>query len=175
MDQAILFLILSENTVRSAGSLPGRGIPGKPLDLDREELRSAVAALLAGVSHRNAGEGLDSMYQHLVAPFHDAIGKRKLLIVPHDALHSLPFGALRQNGRYLAQDLSIYYSPSIAVWQLLKREPLIVNPGIPFCLWENLIRMLCGRNWLMRTAKSRLSSLSMEVKRKCLQGPVRRR
>lgn len=96
------------------------GIKGKPLDLDREALRGTVTALRNGISSRKAGADFDLLYRHLIAPFQDAIGERKLLVIPHDALHSLPFGALRRNGRYLAQDRSIYYSPSIAVWQLLR-------------------------------------------------------
>lgn len=118
-DQAILSYFIGK--YGSFGWLITReGIAGKPLDLDREELRSSVAALLTGVSQRDVGGKADSMYQHLIAPFQNTICERKLLIVPHDVLHSLPFGALRNNGRYLAQDRSIYYSPSIAVWQLLK-------------------------------------------------------
>lgn len=145
-DQAILSYFIGKYG-SFAWVVTKEGIEGKPLDLDREKLRTTVAALRSGLYKHKAGADSDLLYRHLIAPFHDAIGERKLLVVPHDALHSLPFGALRQNGRYLAQDKSIYYSPSIAVWQLLRdrtadrgrrKSILLVAKPVTDKLWPEL-------------------------------------
>ncbi|MGE5341683.1 MAG: CHAT domain-containing protein [Candidatus Omnitrophota bacterium] len=70
-------------------------------------------------------------------------GIKRIGIIPHGALHYLPFEALMNNGKFLEeQDISFYYLPSASVYKYcreknpLKKEQLIAlgNPdgSLPF-------------------------------------------
>jgi CHAT domain-containing protein len=67
-----------------------------------------VAAL-----HANAQAILHQLYQLLIAPFGEQlVGYSKLIIVPHNALHYLPFHALHDGNSYLIERYEISYLPS---------------------------------------------------------------
>ena len=73
---------------------------------------------------RNEADGaLESLYDMLLAPLGDEIDGRKLVIVPHDFLHELPFHALRNriSGRYVLEDRAISYLPSSSLLRELAR------------------------------------------------------
>lgn len=80
---------------------------------------------------------LEDLYRRLVAPVRAALaGARRLVVVPHDALHYLPFHALADQGRVMADDFSISYAPSASVYYLCRmkragsRGPALVL-GVP--------------------------------------------
>src|SRR5262249_48953045 len=51
-------------------------------------------------------------------------GVERLLIIPHDILHTVPFHALaRADGRYLLEDFIIAYAPSAAVADRAAHNP----------------------------------------------------
>jgi CHAT domain-containing protein len=52
---------------------------------------------------------------------------RRLVLIPHDALHQLPFAALRnpRTGRYLIEDYTLTIAPSASALGVLRRQ---VNP-----------------------------------------------
>ncbi len=54
---------------------------------------------------------------------------RRLLIVPHGALHRLPFPALRSKGRYLIQDHQISSVPSASTLRVLRSSERPVAAG----------------------------------------------
>ncbi len=61
------------------------------------------------------------LFDLLIAPLEPLIHHKHLLVVPHDALHELPFAALydSRTKRYLAQENSLSYLPSasaLLVW-----------------------------------------------------------
>ena len=79
---------------------------------------------------------LHGLYQELIAPLRDRLTARHLVIVPHGALHYVPFHALFDGREYLIDSLSISYAPSAGVYALCHRKktqaagpPLIL--GIP--------------------------------------------
>jgi CHAT domain-containing protein len=79
---------------------------------------------------------LHGLYQELIAPLRDRLGIRHLIIVPHGALHYVPFHALFDGNEYLIDSFSISYAPSASVYALCHRKktppqgpPLIL--GVP--------------------------------------------
>jgi CHAT domain-containing protein len=66
---------------------------------------------------------LNLLYKQLIGPFAAALQGRNLIIVPHGALHYLPFHALHDGEKYLIESLEISYAPSAAIFQFcLERE-----------------------------------------------------
>lgn len=61
---------------------------------------------------------LRDLYGALVAPIRDRLAASRLIVVPHGFLHYLPFHALGEGGRYLADDFAISYAPSATVYHL---------------------------------------------------------
>jgi CHAT domain-containing protein/tetratricopeptide (TPR) repeat protein len=86
---------------------------------------------------QNTREILDELGQKLIAPLWSEVSAAKtVIIVPHGALHGLPFQALRINGKYLIATHAISTAPNAAVlkfcWEKpvhLQGKPLLV--GIP--------------------------------------------
>ena len=63
------------------------------------------------------------LYAQLVRPGLAGRQPRELLIVPHDALHYLPFQSLMSGpGRYLLQDVPLYYSSSASLIQFTRAK-----------------------------------------------------
>ena len=66
---------------------------------------------------------LHELYKYLLAPVVEQIRcYSKLLIVPHDTLHYLPFHALYDGHAYLLERFEISYLPNAALWQHLHRQ-----------------------------------------------------
>ena len=65
---------------------------------------------------KNANGVLAELYRLLVAPITDLLtGVSKLVIVPHGALHYLPFHALRNEQSYLIEQYEISYLPGASL------------------------------------------------------------
>jgi CHAT domain-containing protein len=60
-----------------------------------------------------------SLYKRLFEPFEKMLDKRNLAIVPHGALHYLPFNALQNDRGYLIEQYSIRILPSASVIKYL--------------------------------------------------------
>jgi len=85
----------------------------------------AYAAQLSGRGLRHRAEGR-ALYDLLLAPAaKELAGKRVLGIVPDGVLWRLPFEALvGANGRFVVEDVSTFYMPSISVYRdMLRRAP----------------------------------------------------
>jgi CHAT domain-containing protein len=84
---------------------------------DVRDFRAAIAnqAPLPEVETR-----AQALYRKLLAPAHLAIRGRRLVIVPHDVLHYLPFGALRTPaGKWLIEVHALATVPSASVLKFL--------------------------------------------------------
>ena len=66
---------------------------------------------------RRARRHLASLYDLLLRPIEEKIGARRLVIVPHRALHYLPFQALHDGATYLIERREVSYAPSALVLQ----------------------------------------------------------
>ena len=72
---------------------------------------------------RRARLHLESLYDLLLRPIEERIGARRLVIVPHRALHYLPFQALHDGSAYLIERREVSYAPSaVVLQQCLRRE-----------------------------------------------------
>lgn len=73
---------------------------------------------------RSAMELSTEIYRKLMAPLMPFIRHERLVLIPHDALHRLPFAALQnpRTGRYLIEDYTLTTAPSASVLQVLRRQ-----------------------------------------------------
>jgi CHAT domain-containing protein/tetratricopeptide (TPR) repeat protein len=150
-------------------------VPRATLVAEVRSLRSAIAetaAIQAVERHARA------LYERLIAPVRAHVRRDRLLIVPHDVLHYVPFAALRSpEGRWLVEDYTVATLPSASVLKFLggkginaPASALVVgNPdlgpslGLPFA--EREARMvgeqLPGATILLRgeATKSRVKTL----------------
>ena len=84
-----------------------------------ERFRSAVLGRRPGAAELGAG-----LYRTLIAPLRLKPGEG-LVIIPHDALHYLPFQALRNGDAFLIEQHPISYAPSAATLNSLLARPLM--------------------------------------------------
>ncbi|HEV2799826.1 MAG TPA: CHAT domain-containing tetratricopeptide repeat protein [Pyrinomonadaceae bacterium] len=152
-DKVFLF-VLTRNTHAASARVrnPPPDIKVYQLAATRKELNrlaQSYRALLAGhdLVFKDAGARL---YNLLLQPARaDLQGKSKLVIIPDGSLWELPFQALpAPNGRYLIEDHTIFYAPSLAVLAAMtkKREqekkaedgPLLLALGNPSLGKESL-------------------------------------
>lgn len=61
---------------------------------------------------------LQTLYKELLAPIRTLLDAPHLIVVPHGALHCLPFHALHDGSEYLCDRYSISYAPSARVFHL---------------------------------------------------------
>ncbi len=64
------------------------------------------------------------LYRRLIAPLRSHLGEEHLILVPHRALHSLPFAALEDpaTGRFLAEDFALTLLPSASLLPVLAKK-----------------------------------------------------
>jgi CHAT domain-containing protein len=99
-------------------------------DLVREvrDFRAAIAgqAPLAEIESRAV-----ALYGTILSPAQSAIKTSRLLIVPHDVLHYLPFGALRTgNGKWLVEAYGLATVPSASVLKFLAGKGASANDRV---------------------------------------------
>lgn len=63
---------------------------------------------------------LQRLYREVFAPLEESVDGKRVIIVPHDALHYLPFHALHDGTSYLIDRLEISYVPSLNVLKLCR-------------------------------------------------------
>ena len=97
------------------------------LPLDRKTLVSRVSALRGTINQVKETEGFkqisQELYRTLIQPALPFIKGKELLIIPHDALHYLPFQALLSpEGRYLIQDYPMEFLSSASLMQFTREK-----------------------------------------------------
>jgi len=75
---------------------------------------------------------LKSLYDELLAPIRSRLDASHLLIIPHGALHYVPFHALFDGERYLIDDHTVSYAPSLSVYSVCTKKA--VNTSGPTLL-----------------------------------------
>ena len=75
---------------------------------------------LVDTRHADALGASQQLYQRLIAPVAAAIAGRDLVLVPHGALHYLPFAALHDGSAYLQARHRLRYLPSASVQKYLR-------------------------------------------------------
>ncbi|MGH9543048.1 MAG: CHAT domain-containing protein [Terriglobales bacterium] len=66
---------------------------------------------------------LADLYTELLAPVADHLRARHLVIVPHGALHYLPFHALYDGAAYVADRFCVSYAPSASIHAFCQAQP----------------------------------------------------
>jgi CHAT domain-containing protein len=66
---------------------------------------------------------LEQLYAALMQPAESWLRGKKLIVIPFDLLHYVPFHALRTGGRYLVEDHELSYAPSAHILQLCRTRP----------------------------------------------------
>lgn len=69
---------------------------------------------------RVTDEHLRRLYSAVFAPIEEVVTGHKLIIIPHGALHYVPFHALYDGERYLIDRFEVSYSPSAAALRLCR-------------------------------------------------------
>lgn len=90
------------------------------VDIDDRRLFDLISALRASITDPQAPPkslAPVELYDILLRPLRHHISKRRLYVIPHGWLHSIPFQTLRDSatGRYVVEDFAITYSPSTTV------------------------------------------------------------
>lgn len=96
--------------------------------LAAEYVRSFEKQLLAATQAH-----LFELYTELIAPLRARFSAKHLVIVPHGVLHYLPFHALFDGERYLADSFTISYAPSAGIFALCQRKPSVAS-GTPLVI-----------------------------------------
>ena len=94
------------------------------LPLTRKQLVNQVRAFRGAIARQDPLEQVQGraarLYEGLVTAARPHIRGDRLLIIPHDVLHYLPFGALRSpEGRWLVEDYTFSTLPSASVLKYL--------------------------------------------------------
>ena len=92
-------------------------IDAQGLDDDIAEFRQSIKK-----RRKQTQELAQLLYNKLLRPMQSSIAGHDLLIVPHGALHYLPFAALHDGQRYLVQGRGLRYLPSAMLLSLLGRQ-----------------------------------------------------
>jgi CHAT domain-containing protein len=134
-EELIAFVVTNEHieVLRNLGteSELAREIAGLRFQIDTlrhgsERIRKHLPELTARVRAR-----LGSLYDRLLRPIEPKLGERRLVIVPHHALHYLPFNALHDGTSYLIERREIANAPSaLVLHQCLARPRHQLNSAL---------------------------------------------
>jgi CHAT domain-containing protein len=86
--------------------------------LSKFRLGKEYVATFAGELLEATRAHLGELHSELLAPLRPLLLARRLVIVPHDFLHYVPFHALFDGQRYLVDDFAVSYAPSASVHHL---------------------------------------------------------
>jgi CHAT domain-containing protein/Tfp pilus assembly protein PilF len=126
-DELIAFLVTDENVevVRGLGSEADVVTEIERCRFQIDTLRygsTQVRNHLPALAERTR-KHLSSLYDRLLRSIEPKIGTRQLVIVPHRALHYLPFQALHDGDSYLIERREVSFAPSAAVLQQCLERP----------------------------------------------------
>ena len=84
-----------------------------------EQLRISLMSFDSADFKRFSGD----LYDLLIHPVADEIdGARRLCVIPHSVLHYLPFGLLKNEGRFLLEDYEIFNAPSLNIYAICRAK-----------------------------------------------------
>lgn len=100
------------------------GIKGMKLEVKglRQKVEAFREHIMDPGSYQFKADG-QALYEKLIKPIEGMIASKNLTIVPHGALHYLPFNALYSERGYLIDQYNIRVLPSASVMKFLKDRP----------------------------------------------------
>src|SRR5207244_928041 len=118
-DELLAFLISRDDARIIRRLCPASRVTGLQerlrFHLEKFMLGDDYVATHAGQMLESANRHLHELYRHLVGPFIGEIRTPHITIVPHGALHLLPFHAFYDGQKYLIDEFEISYAPSASV------------------------------------------------------------
>lgn len=123
----IVYFVLEDRTL--AWVIDRNRIRTAEIAVGRSELARAINRLSLTISaERTVTTQAGELYRQLIDPLTRHIRHEKVVIVPHDALHYLPFSALwnSRRGRYLVEEYTLSYAPSASALPFLQEK---ANPN----------------------------------------------
>jgi len=92
--------------------------------LQQEYLEKHAASLLTAANHH-----LQDLYRHLIEPLKSALSLTpKLIVVPHQALHYVPFHALYDGRNYMVDNHDVSYAASASVLRICREKKTNKTP-----------------------------------------------
>jgi len=108
--------------VRTA--LKGLNFQLSKFQLQPQYVSKHAEVLLAATRHH-----LQDLHRQLIAPIQSTISPgQRLIVVPHQVLHYVPFHALYDGGRYLVDDHEITYGASASVLKICRERKQAKEP-----------------------------------------------
>lgn len=116
--------------ILTSGSITAQKLPITDLERNIEALRKTITA------HNSIGysQYTQALHRQLFAPIAPVIKTKKLIIVPHGALHYLPFSALSDGKEYLIDRFSLRTLPSASVLSFLQARTKKTEAGTALIL-----------------------------------------
>ena len=125
-DQVSAFVVTRDRikVIRSIASRRevDQGLATLRFQLEKFNYGPAYVDAHFGQLRRASDEHLTRFYEMIFAPLESAIEGTRLVIIPHGALHYLPFHALRDDGGFLVDRFELSYAPSAAVLKLCRTD-----------------------------------------------------
>jgi len=102
------------------------------LPIRRDTLEAAVRRFHDHLEPDNPHpESLQTLYQQLIAPLNPYLPTKGLIgMIPHDALHYVPFAALTDGQQYLCEKYALFSLPSASVLKFVLDKRKIVGRNI---------------------------------------------
>jgi len=151
-------------------------IPG-----DRPSLVAEVRAYRTAIARQaplpQIHAAAEQLYRRLLQPIRDSIHGKRVVIVPHDVLHYLPFNALRApDGRWTVEEFALSTLPSASVLRFLdakaagasERALVVGNPDLGPALalpWAEREARLVGQQQQHATVLVEGDATEAQVKR----------
>lgn len=117
-DTALILWHINANSVKVLNVL----LPGPQLRAKSQALQASVADKNDPFDQQSARE----LYLFLIQPVVDRIRSQRLVIIPHDVLHLIPFQVLENpaDGSSLGEKYQLSYAPSATIFSSLRKSGL---------------------------------------------------
>jgi CHAT domain-containing protein len=128
LDEELLAFVVTNERVEIVRNLARE----EQVEVALEQFRFQIGALRYGSSQLRAHfEQLTSRARHylgmlhtlLLQPIESRLGTRRLIVVPHRALHYVPFHALHDGSAYVIEQREVSYAPSATVLHYCHTRP----------------------------------------------------
>ena len=174
--EALQYLVLEHAVL--LWHITSNGVTVKNVFLPRTELMTKVDALRKSLADRSVAfdeTTARELFLYLIAPVLPQVRADRLIILPHEDLHYIPFQALQDpaDRRYLGERFQISYAPSASVFLQLPKSPglssgrllAVADPRIPAAADEvaALAKLFPGQNRLFTTPLARESDVKSAV------------
>lgn len=127
-DELLAFVVTDQSVevVRGLSSEEEARIALEQFRFQTDALRYGSGRLRKHLPHltERVRHHLQTLYALLLGPIEEKLGGRRLVVVPHRALHYVPFHALHNGDAYVIERREVAYAPSAAVLRhCLSRDP----------------------------------------------------